>query len=375
METAVAHAQVYPVATGSIVQGVAIPLVGEGVAVPLVEEERTCLKADGYPTGLSKLMGSSCSTTFPIRFVIVDNSGSMATGDGTRYVGNGSMLRKISSTRWDELRDEVSTLAGLATKLQARTDFLLLNPPPRQAQFVSVGGSCDCVPLQQGTIVGMPALSGAMATSPTGSTPLTEAVSRVAALVERSQARLVAHGQSAVVVIATDGLPNDKVSFLAALKRLSKLSVWVVVRLCTNQDEVVDYWSGLDRQLESPLEVLDDLHGESSEVFQYNSWVTYGAPLHHARLFGLHQKVFDLLDEQTLVPSQSKQLCEMLLGCSLPEPDLDLPAFISALKEALGAEPHTFDPRSKMRKPWIDVAALNRTLKRQLHGDTGCLIC
>jgi len=33
-------------------------------------------------------------------------------------------------------------------------------------------------------------------------------------------------------------------------------------------------------------------------VQAHNGWLVYGPPLHRAREFGLHNKLFDLLDEQ-----------------------------------------------------------------------------
>ena len=72
----------------------------------------------------------------------------------------------------------------------------------------------------------------------------------------------------------------------------------------------------------------DDEFGEAEEVHALNGWLSYGPLLHRAREFGMHNKIFDILDEQALVPSQVKQYCETLLGCGvLPEPEADLAAF------------------------------------------------
>lgn len=46
------------------------------------------------------------------------------------------------------------------------------------------------------------------------------------------------------------------------MRPLKDLPVWVVVRLCTNDEKIVDYWNRVDEELELSMDVLDDLAGE-----------------------------------------------------------------------------------------------------------------
>merc|ERR1711988_76294 len=154
-------------------------------------------------------------------------------------------------------------------------------------------------------------------------------------MVEPHAAGLRARGEQVAVIIATDGLPNHKGTFLRAMQALQCLPVWVVVRLCTDDDGVVDYWNDLDRQLEAPLEVLDDLASEAKEVTQLNPWLNYAQPLHLCRLFGLPGKLYDALDETRLLPFQAQQFCEDLLGVELPQAEVSEEQFLEGIKTAL----------------------------------------
>jgi len=328
-------------------------------AVRLENEEALCraMVGLGFPLGLSKeLIGSTVE--FPVRFWVVDNSGSMNMNDGTRLVMSRGKPCPVKTSRWTELSDTVLGIAELATALGARTDFHLLNATA-QGQCFSVGGDCSSV-ARVAEPVSLNELKRRVGKiSPSGSTPLTEAVMQIISVLEPAAPKLRAKGQKACVVLASDGLPNDKPSFERALRELQRLPVWLVVRLCTDDEQVVSYWNDLDGQLECDMEVLDDEFGEAEEVHALNGWLSYGPLLHRAREFGMHNKIFDILDEQALVPSQVKQYCETLLGCGvLPEPEADLAAFRAAVKKNLSGVPQVFCPATKAMRPWVDASSL-----------------
>mgnify|MGYP003385803387 FL=1 len=51
-----------------------------------------------------------------------------------------------------------------------------------------------------------------------------------------------------VVTIATDGESSDG-DIAAAMRPLQALPVWVVIRLCTDDERVVNYWNTIDAQV------------------------------------------------------------------------------------------------------------------------------
>jgi len=331
------------------------------VGIPIIESAST-QKAQfndalsAWPLGLANAVRESAAV-FPVRMWIVDDSGSMMASDGRRMAGG----KLIKCTRAQELATTVKVQAELAVALQTRVDFHLLNGPSK-----TVDGQADSYAAQLADLNG--AIGDGRAS---GGTPLTESVQKVIASVSLMAPSLQAEGKRALVVIATDGHPNNATSFVEAMKQLQALPVSVVVGLFTTKESVTSYWSSLDKELERPLEVLDDVVGEAEECAKVNPFLTYGAALQEAREFGLSHKLFDVLDEAPLLPTQAKTLLELLFGCRLPEPEVDWAAFRSAVESHCTSP--VFDAISLRPKPWVDLASLDASfgpkLQLQLRGE------
>lgn len=216
------------------------------VAVPLTDAQRSALARSGFPSGLvTQLVDSAMQ--FPVRIFVLDNSGSMQCPDGTRLVSslrNGKKtFATVASTRWEELADSVASIAELTETLGVRSDFHLLSPSG-MPQFSTIPASTkdNLIPTVGKTTSASQLVAQMRRVSPSGGTPLTEAVQQIIAQVQPAAASLRAAGQQVVVTLMTDGLPNDKMSFQAALRQLQSLPVWLVVRLCTDDEAVVSYW-------------------------------------------------------------------------------------------------------------------------------------
>lgn len=69
---------------------------------------------------------------------------------------------------------------------------------------------------------------------------------------------LIQQQKRATIIIATDGEPSDG-NLGELLTRLLPHPVSIVVRVCTSDRSVLDYWNGLDRELDLSLDVVDDL--------------------------------------------------------------------------------------------------------------------
>jgi hypothetical protein len=275
----------------------AIVVVGKPVASPAEQQQEESdlalylLQNQGYPLGLAKELDHS-KFTYPLRFWIVDNSGSMMTPDGRELIGSNKQSLSVvtGTTRWKELTSTIEYHIGLANALSAHTVFRFLNRPssgdnnaadqPELPQEFSI--AAHGVPSDDATVAD--ALRIVRSTLPAGVTPLTAHLQNITGRIKEVAPALRERSQKVVVVIATDGLPTDplgnvnddvKGDFVSALKLLQAQPVWIVIRLCTQNPEVVEFYNSLDKELESPLEVLDDFLGEATEIVKLNKWLKY----------------------------------------------------------------------------------------------------
>lgn len=340
----------------------------------MTHEVSQWLDTMGFTPGL-KIMLIKNAHRLPMRFFIVDNSGSMMERDGSRIVGD--RLRECS--RWMELRQCVLFHGELSHKIGAPASFRLLSAPQEGAQFVSTGSRLsEILPAAEGG-GGLDGLKLTMCTQPRGGTPLTARVCEVRDLIvsnmELMRSRSVNH--NAVLVIMTDGLPTEqgvasmdeaRRNFEAAIKSLDGLPIQVVVRLCTNDESVVDFYNRLDGQVEIALDVLDDIVGEAEEVMKVQPWLNYGLPLHYVREFGVANPIFDILDERPLTVDEMVIFLREILDEDLPDAD-DFNQFASAVRTRVESMPMVFNPVKRRMQPWINVSALTST-----YSDGGCTI-
>mmetsp|Transcript_61441 Transcript_61441/g.90118 ORF Transcript_61441/g.90118 Transcript_61441/m.90118 type:complete len:386 (+) Transcript_61441:78-1235(+) len=332
------------------------------------QERETYLASTNMPKGLAEEMVRSCEE-FPLRIWIIDNSGSMATSDGHRPIQKpGGKEGLVDCSRWAELGDSLQWHATMAAFLAAPTEFRLLNPPEGGAMQVL---ECGVGPEPTSEIK---AVQQMLASGPRGVTPLCAQIRQVVARVRREEGRLRAKGQKCIVVIASDGQASDG-NVEVELRPLRELPVWLVVRLCTDEDNVVEYWNGIDEDIELEMDVLDDLSGEAAEITEQNPWLTYATPLHRIREWGTSNKFMDFLDEKRLTSSEFVEFAKIIFGRDategLPHPTANWPGFKEKMLILLSKTPLVWDPLRERKRPWVSMKKLQRCYK---PGGASCAI-
>jgi len=140
--------------------------------------------------------------------------------------------------------------AQMSALLEVPTIFRLLNDPGRgasgriQQQFSIAERGPEFI--QEDLSI---ALKTMRTISPSGVTPLADHVREIRSNVVAMEDQLLQSGQKVVIVLATDGLPTNsygisssatKQEFQDSIRRLEGLPVWIVIRLCTDEETVVD---------------------------------------------------------------------------------------------------------------------------------------
>lgn len=345
-------------------------------------DQTNTLLQQGFTQGLTETLNSN-SIAFALRFWVVDNSGSMAAADGKRYIPLGKKqndYKMVSCTRWREIQETVEYHVQMAALLKAPTVFRLLNDPGLSVgpQEFGVANKGDHLISQDVQV----ALQTTMNASPRGVTPLSSHIHDIREQIQMISHELYEDGRRVAIVLATDGLPTDsqgiagyqqKTDFIQALKTLEGLPIWIVVRLCTDSDEVVDFYNSLDSQLELSVDVLDDLQGEALEVQKCNPWLNYTLQLHRIREMGCSHRLFDLLDERLFTVGELRDFCVLLFGKNnmdgVADPAVDFKGFVQSLEVLLKKEKKQYNP---VEKRLTDVIDLKKIYK--LYGGSSCCI-
>ena len=112
--------------------------------------------------------------------------------------------------------------------------------------------------------------------SPSGVTPLTQHIWDIQQQISAMAHDLRKKQKRVALILATDGLPTDEHgyggqeitnAFVRALWSLEGLPIWIVIRLCTDEAAVTEFYNSLDEELELNLEVVDEYKSEAKEVY------------------------------------------------------------------------------------------------------------
>jgi hypothetical protein len=328
------------------------------ISTPSIHSHESSEHLVNFPKGLKEIIRQSaeeCDT----RYWVVDNSTSMTNLDGKSILYKNGLYTHRTVSRFEELCETLLWHGQMATELNACTEFHLLNKPFNfPSKKVVVTGSS-----------GLSELKTLCKTAPSGSTPLCATIREIIADIRKKSAILRAENKKVSVVIATDGESSDG-DITPVLKELTELPcMCVIIRLCTDDHRIHDYWNNIDRIVELDLDVLDDLSGECEQVTLKNPWLTYCEPLQRVREWGTSLKVFDFLDERRLSLSEIGQFVKYLTGNTdlLLDPYDNKEVFIDAIKHDIIDLLHVYNPDKKRLLSWIDFTMLDQKSQPQMH--------
>lgn len=195
-----------------------------------------------------------------------------------------SIQRIDDVMRWEELEECVRFHTHMASKLWIPSTYYLMDDGEQEWQlsrgYALCAGSVEDVQLE------VQDLHYRLENVPLDQSrcPLRYCVHALAKDIKSVAQAVAARDRYITVVICTQGRPTTRDGdtgsskilrdFQDELELLSKLPVKIIVRLCTDTEEVRDMYNSLDSRFDC-IDVLDDYWGESLEVHLHNPWLTY----------------------------------------------------------------------------------------------------
>lgn len=308
-----------------------------------------------------------------ITIYVLDNSPSMLAEDGKTFIENkDKTISKIDYvSRWDELVNKTIKIAEYNISRKIKAFYYLLNPiktkkwePKIDYIIIDPGLKNHTESLE---ILKMSILQSY---NIRGNTPLDTITQH---FIECLHSFINSDKSVNIPIcynIITDGEPNSSLAFEKKLRILvNKYNIFLTINLCTESDEVVEYYNDLDTKIGKELngiDVIDDLESEQKEIINAgNTFFVYSHQIHICRMAGCNSVVADLIDEQKLPLHYINKFCKELM-----ENDNKMP-HCSQQKEFIeyiqNKNREVYDFYYKRFSPLINISQLKWTIWFQME--------
>jgi hypothetical protein len=329
----------------------------------------------GLPWGLAELLAEEDSA-IGVRIFLLDNSASTGKNDGRMLAAmpDRRCFEFANSSRWEEIKATAVDQSWWSARVGARTEFVIVNPLPMGKDTFVV----DCEAGDpSGQVLELKKFLDCH--GPQGRTPLVQRIQDIRTrLLNRKYLR-----DHVTLTIVTDGLPTlggpagedayevaevERTAFVEELRKFaSTFNASLVIRLATDDSTVIDYYNQIDDEVDLPLDILDDVQGESAEIHMAgNGWLTYTPMIHRIREAGVMDKLFDLLDERPFEPHEiAAFLGYVLRKRGDPKLPADPDGLYQTVEAACNAADLAFDGKSAKMAPPVSLKLLSKALRKR----------
>jgi hypothetical protein len=303
---------------------------------------------------------------------VIDNSTSMLEPDGKSFSTNDddSIQKRGGITRWEECIETTKQISKYNIKRGMKATYYLLNPDSvdeweENIDFVTIdpseSGYEDQCEVLWNDILHLENVNG--------STPLDVITKKLRhSLKDLVRTKEYKHVPINYIII-TDGEPNNTLNFENELKILADTySIFLTINLCTDNDQIVEYYNDLDQKLGKEMggiDVLDDFEAEQNEILQIgNNFFVYTYDIHICRLAGCNSIIADSLDEIKFPPHYVVKLCNELTNIDNAKSPhwSENGLYIEYLKEKCTEINPVYNYKHKRFEPIINISNVNKML-------------
>ena len=220
------------------------------------------------------------------RIFIIENSRSMNKRDSHLIKASPNydcIEKKDGASRWSELAQCLDFHTKMAARCWLPTKYWLVNEPEGKIpkRFNVAWGERENFHIESEQATKF--MKDIRYQLNSDAIPLARQMRKIEAFLSREAPRLRERNQYIGIVVCTQGEPTDERGntgpdilrqFMKNFSSLSDLPVKIIVRLCTDNDLIVDFYNTLD--VNEKCDVLDDFWSEAMEVYLHNPWLTYG---------------------------------------------------------------------------------------------------